>query len=217
MTTWAGRRRNLPARVLSFGVARSTISGYREQVRDFLVRHQSKLLALATVLSAAALIWLDEHRQHGGLPTGQAAPGLSVRLLGKQDAPGFDAKLLGSDRRITLAALHGQPAVLDFWATWCAPCRASLPHLDALAKRYTGKVRFIAVNAEGEDEALVSEARDKLKLEMPVAVGGREAADLYHVEVLPTTVVLDGNGRIADTFTGSASPETIARSLDKLL
>jgi thiol-disulfide isomerase/thioredoxin len=186
-------------------------------VGPFIARHQSKILALATVVSAAGLIYLDEHHHHGGLPPGSVAPGgLSVRLLGSEPPKGLDASLV-DHQRLSLAALRGQPAVLDFWATWCGPCRQSLPHVDALAQRYAGRVRFIAVDAEGENDGLVSQTRDRLQLKMPVAVDGQEAAVRYHVEELPTTVVLDREGRIAETFTGITSPESIASTLDKLL
>jgi thiol-disulfide isomerase/thioredoxin len=173
-------------------------------VGSFLERHQSKILAVVIVLSAAGLIWLDEHRQRPIIPKGEPAPP-------------FVLELLDDHQRVTLSSLHGKPAVLDFWATWCAPCRASLPHFNDLTRRYGDRVRFIAVNAEGEDEALVKEARDKLKLEIPVAADGREASNLYHVEVLPTTIILDRNGRIAATFSGPVPPERIATAVDKLL
>lgn len=170
---------------------------------DYIERHQAKILAVVVIASAAILIWLDEHRTHP-LPPGQAAPSFSMHLL-------------GDEKDVTLASLHGEPVVLDFWATWCGPCRESLPHLNALSKRYTGQVRFFAVDAEGEDEALEREARDQLGLTIPIAIDGRAAANLYHVEMLPTTVLLDRNGRVADTFTGSTSPEAIARAIDKIL
>jgi len=140
-----------------------------------------------------------------------------VGLPPGQTAPSFELSVLGSTQKVTLAGLQGQPAVLDFWATWCAPCRASLPHLDDLAKRYDGRVRFVAVNAQDEDVAAQSETRDQLKLKMPIGTNGYSAAGLYHVEKLPTTVVLDRNGRVARTFEGPASPDAIARALDGLL
>ncbi len=170
---------------------------------SFLERHQSKILAVVIVLSAAGLIWLDEHR-HPSLPKGEPAPPFVLQLLGDHE-------------RVTLSTLHGKPAILDFWATWCAPCRASLPHFNDLTKKYGDRVSIIAVNAEGEDEAAQREVRDRLKLEFPVAVDGREASNLYHVEVLPTTIILDRNGRIAATFNGPVSPERIATTIDKLL
>ena len=122
-----------------------------------------------------------------------------------------DGNLVSSDQ------FKGKVVVLDFWATWCAPCRASLPHLDELSKRYEGRVHFVAVNAQSEDVAAQSETRDMLKLKMPIATDGYDAASLYHVEKLPTTVILDSRGHVARTFEGPAAPETIAKALDALL
>lgn len=177
------------------------VSRYTTRVGSFLVRHQSKILALVTVASAAALIWLDDHRHE----------------LPKGPAPSLDLHLLGSKEAVTLETLHGQPVVLDFWATWCKPCRASLPHLNELAKKYNGRARIIAVNAESEAESKQIETRDQLKLEIPVAYDGVIAAGQFNVEVLPTTVVLDKEGKIVETFQGSANPDAIGRVLDKLL
>ncbi len=187
---------------------------------SFISRHQTTLLVFATVLSAAGMIWLDEHRHSGSipaLPAGAPAPGFSIRLLGSQAPAGFDLKPTDGQQRVTLATLHGKPAVLDFWATWCAPCRATLPHIDALARQYEGRARFIAVDAEGEDEARVTAAKDKLGLTMPVAIEGMEAAGVYNIEYLPTTVVLDSTGHVAQTFTGPTDAANIAKALDKLL
>jgi thiol-disulfide isomerase/thioredoxin len=171
-------------------------------VGAFLLRHQTKLLIAITLGSAVALIWMDDHRQI--LPKGKPAPEIQLHLLGKSEA-------------VTLATLHGQPALLDFWATWCHPCRASLPHLNELAKKYDGRAHIIAVNAESEEQALQVVARDQLKLEFPIAFDGVMAAGVYHVERLPTTVLLDKDGRVADTFEGPVSPESLSRALDKLL
>jgi len=172
-------------------------------VGSFLSRHQPKFVAAAIVLAIGGMIWVDDHRTVG-LPKGQPAPS-------------FEMNVLGSPQKVTLAGMAGEPVVLDFWATWCAPCRASLPHLDELSKRYEGRVHFVAVNAQSEDVAAQSETRDMLKLKMPIATDGYDAASLYHVEKLPTTVILDSRGHVARTFEGPAAPETIAKALDALL
>jgi cytochrome c biogenesis protein CcmG/thiol:disulfide interchange protein DsbE len=171
-------------------------------VGNLLSRHRNLLLSVLTIAGVAALIWIDSH--HGRVPSGTSAPD-------------FKMSVLGETRTVSLGELRGQPAVLDFWATWCGPCRASLPKLDTLSKSYAGRARFFAVNAENEDPALQSEARDQLKLTMTVLTDGRATASQLRVEGYPTTVILDREGKVAETFTGITSEEVIARALDKLL
>ena len=167
----------------------------------FLEKHQSKLIAALIFGGVAALIWMDEHKHRVAL--GTAAPNVTFQMLdGSPD--------------VSLASLRGQPVVLDFWATWCPPCRASLPHIAELAKKYEGKAHVIAVNAEGEQAALQKHTLEQLRVSLPVATNGAQAAAAYHVEGLPTTVVLDREGKVVETFTGAVASSRIERVLEGL-
>jgi cytochrome c biogenesis protein CcmG/thiol:disulfide interchange protein DsbE len=168
---------------------------------NLLRQHETKIIVGLIVAGIAALIWLDTHRTV--LPPGQPAPSVSLTMI-------------GNSKPVTLASLRGQPVILDFWATWCQPCRASLPHIDELAKRYNGRAHIIAVNAQDEDVAQQQETSFELHLTLPIAVNGMAAASAYKVDRLPTTVVLDREGKVVDTFVGGTS-ERLERMLQKLL
>lgn len=97
--------------------------------------------------------------------------------------------------RTTWSSLHGKVVVLEFWATWCGPCVANIPHLNQLADAFPGKVQFIAI----DDESPAVVRHFLASHPMHSWIGMDEAKTTfrsYHVTERPTTVVIDANGRI---------------------
>jgi cytochrome c biogenesis protein CcmG, thiol:disulfide interchange protein DsbE len=142
--------------------------------------------------------------------------GLSGNALKKgTEAPDATLHLLDG-RDLTLSSERGRPVALAFWATWCMPCRAELPSLDRLSKKFPN-ITFVAVNVEDallkpQVEAFVAATH----LTMNVAFDGGEAASKYHASTIPHLVLLDTHGKIARTFTGVQRDETVAAALEKL-
>jgi thiol-disulfide isomerase/thioredoxin/small nuclear ribonucleoprotein (snRNP)-like protein len=119
-----------------------------------------------------------------------------------QAAPDFVLMLLdGSQFR--LSAQRGKVVILDFWASWCAPCVKGLPEVAALSSEFdSDRVRFVAVNVqEARDDA--AQATERLKLDVPVALDldGRVAAR-YGAASIPYTVVVGPDGKFIRVFTG---------------
>lgn len=168
---------------------------------SFLERHRGTLIGTVIFFGVAALIWIES----GG---GGPAPGTP--------APSFDLPVFGATTRVASRDLAGQPAVLDFWASWCGPCRSSLPRMDALATRYAGKARFYAVNADNEPANVISEFVKQVDLRMPVLLNGAALHGRYGTRVLPTTVVLDRGGLVFATFSGAVGEDAIAAALDRM-
>jgi len=135
-------------------------------------------------------------------------------------APNLELKDLGGTTH-TVADLRGSIVVLNFWATWCGPCREELPMLSTLSRGYAGKnVRFIAVSAnEAKDRAKIDEYLSHNPLVMDVWLG----ADLDMLEraglgnVLPATLILDEQGEVIARVMGQAHPEDIKMPLDWIL
>jgi thiol-disulfide isomerase/thioredoxin len=120
-----------------------------------------------------------------------------------------------------IADLRGSIAVVNFWATWCGPCREELPMLTRLSGEYGAKkVRFIAVSAdEWKNRAAVGQFVTANHLNMEVWLGGSldmlERADLGNE--LPATFILDEQGDVVTRIRGEAREEDIRKALDWLL
>ncbi|MBX3588927.1 MAG: TlpA family protein disulfide reductase [Ramlibacter sp.] len=104
----------------------------------------------------------------------------------------------------TLASLKGKVVVLNFWATWCEPCRAEMPSLEQLAQLHAagGKLVVLAVNYQ-EHEARVRRFLEGTGLQLPVAMDrDGTAAKAWTRRIFPTTVIIDATGRPRFTVTG---------------
>ncbi len=117
-----------------------------------------------------------------------------------------------------VAELRGSIVVLNFWATWCGPCREELPMLSKLTQEYAPKkVRFIAASAnEPKDRAKVDEFVSSHKLPMEIWLG----ADLNMLDranlgnELPATMILDDQGEVITRILGEAREEEVRAALD---
>lgn len=131
--------------------------------------------------------------------------------------PSFSASILDNERRLSHSDFAGQPVLLDFWATWCTPCRTSMPALDQLSQEYEGRVQFYAVNAQNESRKLLRKFRDELKLSLPIVTNANPLMHSFRVERLPTTVLLDASGKVAFSHSGVVDNRVLRREIDRAL
>ena len=128
----------------------------------------------------------------GALALFIAQGALAVGL--KDNAPDFTLKSLeGSNLR--LEEYRGQVVLINFWASWCGPCRQEMPLLDRLHHRYedTG-FAVLGVNVEGE-AAPAQEIVDKTNVTFPILIDdGQKVSEMYNLQAMPSTVVIDRDG-----------------------
>jgi thiol-disulfide isomerase/thioredoxin len=132
-------------------------------------------------------------------------------------APGFNSTLL-SGEPISLAGLQGTPVVLNFWATWCGPCRAEMPALERAAQRYDGRAVILGVN-QAEDPAVIQEFVEEYGITFPIVLDGDQAIgyDAYAVSGLPTTYFIDGDGVIRRLWMGEMNSITLEEGIAEIL
>jgi thiol-disulfide isomerase/thioredoxin len=145
------------------------------------------------------------------------AAGGKSSLEGKP-APDFTLRSLDG-KEVTLSKLKGNVVVLDFWATWCPPCRASLPHLSKVANDAALKekgLKVVGVNCK-EDNAKVEAFLKKSNLHLHVAMDSEGATmNEYQVRGIPTTVVVGRDGVIQNLFIGFGGEKSEV-ALDKAI
>jgi peroxiredoxin/YHS domain-containing protein len=135
-------------------------------------------------------------------------------------APAFSLLDL-EGRKVSLEGMKGQIVLLDFWATWCAPCRKSMPELDDLHRRY--RDRGVTVLGVSIDEGGAAKVRKFLKtrsVSYPIALDSEKAPawEAYRVKSVPAAFLIDREGRIVAQWTGrSADPAAVEAKLAELL
>jgi peroxiredoxin len=119
-----------------------------------------------------------------------------AQLRGKP-APDFTLKQLDG-KSVTLSDLKGSVVVLDFWATWCGPCRMGLPHINKVAKdRAADGVKVFAVNLQ-EDASQIQPFLQQNNLSLPVLLDSDGAvAEKYKAEAIPETVIIAKDGTVS--------------------
>ena len=117
-------------------------------------------------------------------------------------APDFTLKTLEGEE-MTLTSLKGKVVLLDFWATWCAPCRESIPHLVNLHKNYGEKgLVILGMSADKGDGDVVRRFVKSMDIPYPIMITPEEVLRSYGVTALPTTVFIDREGKIREKMIG---------------
>jgi len=109
-------------------------------------------------------------------------------------APDFTLKSLDG-ANLRLEEYRGQVVLINFWASWCGPCRQEMPVLDRLHQRYEGAgFAVLGINVEG-DAAPARELLSKMPVTFPVLIDeGQQVSELYDLQAMPSTVVVDRDG-----------------------
>jgi peroxiredoxin len=130
-------------------------------------------------------------------------------------APGFTLPDLNGDQ-ISLSDFSGRPVVVNFWATWCPPCRSEVPHLIEAYERDGGEVVFLAISVDEPASTVRRFAREN---DMPFIIllddGGKVASD-YRINSIPVTFFISRDGEIVARYVGQMPPHRIEEGLSRI-
>ena len=150
-----------------------------------------------------------------GAPQDSAAP--EETEPPKVEAPDFTA-VDADGTEVKLSDYVGKPIVLNFWASWCSPCKSEMPEFNAAWEELDGEVQFLMVNMTDGARETVESAREYVEGEgftFPVLFDTKsEAAIAYSAYSLPTTYFIDAEGYVTARAVGAIDGETLQKGLD---
>lgn len=158
---------------------------------------------------------LSEYRSHGNnwgaaqvIDTLKSIDSLrSPTSLGEGSAPDFTLTTLAG-HQITLSKLRGRPVVINFWATYCAPCRREMPMLQRVAKAHPGMVLLLVDERDDQGAARAFVKQLGITPAVPLDPDGK-VGDLYRVAGLPTTVFVRSDGSIEGRYLGETNEQIL--------
>jgi thiol-disulfide isomerase/thioredoxin len=119
----------------------------------------------------------------GHAEVGKAAPDLAIQTLNGKG-------------KVSLESLQGKVAVIDFWATWCGPCKQSFPKLEELSKKMGDRVEIVGVSVDDDQKGILDFVKET---GVSFAIGwdeGHSLAGRWNVGTMPTTFILDSSGKV---------------------
>jgi peroxiredoxin len=165
-----------------------------------------KKTLIALAVTALLILWVLVHHH----PEDKTASSL-------QPAPDFSLTDF-SGQSIRLSQYRGKVVVLDFWATWCEPCKTEIPHFIDMRNRYAGQgLQVIGISMD-DDEKPVRDFQQQFKMNYPIAMGNAKLAESFGgILGLPITFVIDRQGRIYKRHIGQTEPSVFEGDVRKLL
>jgi cytochrome c biogenesis protein CcmG/thiol:disulfide interchange protein DsbE len=136
----------------------------------------------------------------------------------RNKAPAFT--LRGADGQpVSLADHRGKVVFVNFWATWCAPCKIEIPWFIEFQKTYKDRgFTVLGLSLDEDGWEAVKPYAERRRINYPTAIATEELRQLYgNVENLPTTFIVDREGRIAATHVGLVSKSTYQKAIETLL
>jgi len=124
-----------------------------------------------------------------------------------------------SGETISLSDYKGKIVILDFWATWCAPCRKAIPDLIELKSEYpSDQFEIIGISLDSDTKDDVPYFVEQFKINYPIVYGDMNITNRYGgIQSIPTSFVLDKEGRIFSTYIGYMDKSIYVKDIEKLL
>lgn len=166
------------------------------------------LIIVALIVAFA----IYEVSRHGSGPSQPGQPAVAHSV-----APDFSLQDLNG-QPLNLADYRGKIVVLDFWATWCAPCRDEIPHLVQLQDKYRDQgLQLVGISMD-DGAKPVREFYQQFKMNYPVALGNEKVAEAYGgILGLPIAFLIGRDGRIQAKYTGEVNMSVLEQEIKMLV
>jgi thiol-disulfide isomerase/thioredoxin len=134
-------------------------------------------------------------------------------------APVFELKSIPDGKATPLASFRGKAVLLNFWATWCGPCKIEMPWLVDLQKKYGPQgLQIVGVAMDDTSDKEIADFAHKMGVNYVVLKGSEKVGDLYGgVDRLPLTYYIDRSGKVVDETVGLAGESIIEDAIKKAL
>lgn len=153
----------------------------------------------------------------GGSTAAQSAEGPELNLRGKA-APGFSLTTL-EGKKVSLADYKGRPVLVNFWATWCAPCKLEMPWFEQFHSQYAGQgleILGIAEDDAGKDE--IAKSAKKLGVTYPILLTDGKVAPKYGgIDYLPMSFYVGRDGVVVEETAGLGAKDQIEANIRKIV
>jgi thiol-disulfide isomerase/thioredoxin len=142
----------------------------------------------------------------------------SPLVTSARPAPAFNVRTL-EGKPLRLADLKNKPVILDFWATWCGPCRASMPHLSSMQSRYEKQgLSVVGMSVDDGGPQNVKKFASQLGVKFTLAMANDEILDAYGpIRSIPTTFFINRKGDIVRRVVGYIDGETMEDYVKEIL
>jgi cytochrome c biogenesis protein CcmG, thiol:disulfide interchange protein DsbE len=173
--------------------------------------------AVLVVLGAAAFL---SSFQGGGKEADQSAVTSAVEPEPGNRAPEFKLPTLDDpNKTVALSDLKGKPVFINFWASWCGPCKQEMPDLQRVYEKNKDKVTFYTINLTGQDDAQKADAFLKqYNITIPALIDpDNKGMKSYKVLSVPSSFVIDANGVVAEKRPGSMPEAEMQGMIDRTL
>ncbi|MDQ0200027.1 redoxin domain-containing protein [Neobacillus ginsengisoli] len=164
-----------------------------------MVKKVIAAVVLISLLTVAIVQAMDKKAEPGN-PASQETTKTEGLQIGAK-APDFELKTLTGET-VKLSTLKGKKVMLNFWATWCPPCKAEMPEMEKFSKQVGKDVVILAVNIDPQLD--VKGFVNKNGITFPVLLDTEDKVNgMYQIISIPTTYFIDSNGIIQNKFTGA--------------
>ncbi|AXH12608.1 TlpA family protein disulfide reductase [Halarcobacter bivalviorum] len=144
-------------------------------------------------------------------------------ILQTHDMKSLDIEV--KDKEVLINELKGKVVLLNFWATWCPPCRAEIPHLNNLKKKYNGQFEIVGLNLGKKDGTLLTQEElnrfiEEYEIEYPITNSDDnfKIANLVGpVQSIPTMFLVDTTGKVVQKYIGIVPEEMMELDIDNAL